>query len=197
MRERFKVAGSRPSGRCDGLAVPTIFVVAAQIFPSETSGRDVLCVPVCRRRSPIDAEHGVTSPSRDAGQRPAKRGSRITGNIEAAQSRYLERLTRSFFDVFFVIQFRRFCEPGEARRARWSDGATCGRRRDSGRRLRRRSGRPMRSSGVAAVRQAACWRCDNARCPVRRQSSHGRVAAPLPRLNRNRKTGPAQDCPAA
>src|SRR5690606_32310063 len=100
MRERFKVARSLPSGRCNGLAVPTIFVVAAQIFPSETSGRDVLCVPVCRRRSPIDAEHGVTSPSRDAGQRPAKRGSRITGNIEAAQSRYLERLTRSFFGAF-------------------------------------------------------------------------------------------------
>jgi len=100
MRKRFKGAGSRRSGRCDVLAVPTIFVVAAQIFPSETSGRDMLCVPVCRRRSPIDAEHGVTSPSRDAGQRPAKRGSRITGNIEAAQSRYLERLTRSFFGVF-------------------------------------------------------------------------------------------------
>lgn len=100
MLERFKVADSRPSGRCDDLAVPTIFVVTAQIFPSETSGRDVLCVPVCRRRSPIDAEHGVTSPSRDAGQRPAKRGSRITGNIEPAQSRYLEYLTRSFFGVF-------------------------------------------------------------------------------------------------
>ena len=71
-----------------------------QIFPSETSGRDVLCMPVCRRRSPIDAEHGGTSPSRDAGQRPAKRGSRITENIEPAQSRYLERLTRSFFGVF-------------------------------------------------------------------------------------------------
>lgn len=100
MPECFEVAGGPPSGQCDGLAVLTIFIVAAQVFPSETSGRDVLCMPVCRRRSPIDAEHGVTSPSRDAGQRPAKRGSRITGNIEAAQSRYLDPLTRSFFGDF-------------------------------------------------------------------------------------------------
>ena len=103
MRERFKVAPGRLSGRSDGLEVLTIFVVAAQVFPSETGGRNVLRVSVCRRETPVDAKHGVTSQSRGA------RGRARTGEIqvlfevlEAAQSRYVERLTRSLLVIFLL-----------------------------------------------------------------------------------------------
>ena len=108
MRERFKVAPGRLSGRSDGLEVLTIFVVAAQVFPSETGGRNVLRVPVCRRQTPVDAKHDVTSQSRGV------RGNARTREIQvlfevlgAVQIRYVERLTRSLLVIFFLTLLMR------------------------------------------------------------------------------------------
>ena len=102
MRERFKVAPGRLAGRCDGLEVLTILVVAAQVFPSETGGWNVLRVSVCRRETPVDAKHGVTSQSRGVRGRARTREIQVLFEVlEAAQSRYVERLTRSLLVIFF------------------------------------------------------------------------------------------------
>ena len=43
------------------LKLATIVVVAAEIFPGEASSRYALGKSVRRRRTPVDAQHGVTS----------------------------------------------------------------------------------------------------------------------------------------
>ena len=108
MRERFKVAPGRLAGRCDGLEVLTIFVVAAQVFPSETGGWNVLRVSVCRRETPVDAKHGVTSRNRGARNHARTREIQVLFEVlEADQGRYLDQITRSLLVIFFLTLLMR------------------------------------------------------------------------------------------
>lgn len=61
MHKRFQLFRALSAGQRQRLAVMTIFIVAAQILPSEARDRKLPYVPVGRMVPPLDIQYGVTS----------------------------------------------------------------------------------------------------------------------------------------
>src|SRR5690606_35327409 len=74
--ERLQMSGSRLLTCRQRTVFQTVFVVAAKVFPGETGGGQIPGVPISRRSTPIDAEHGASSLCRAGRRCPNKDHSR-------------------------------------------------------------------------------------------------------------------------